>query len=92
MTTTNKPLTLEDLTRAMRVVADYPIPVSGIRTSHSVPYGRVFRQWDTYGKLWLWTNRGEVEDMPHIEWNGMEVIAGADILGPALIGVPVYHE
>lgn len=68
------------------------IPLAGVRASHAIPYGRYFKQWDTNGRPWLWVNRGEVEDMPHASRDGVEVIAGAGILGPELIGVPVYFE
>jgi len=31
---------------------------------HSVPYGRVYSQWDTRGRLLVWVNRGEIADIP----------------------------
>lgn len=75
-----------------RLVADAPTAIAGIRTHHAVPFGRHFKQYDTNGRLWLWVNRGEVEDLPHVQYHGFEVIAGAGILGPELMGVPVYNE
>jgi hypothetical protein len=38
--------------------------IHGIWASHKVPYGKVFRQWDTLGRLWCWCNRGEIADLP----------------------------
>lgn len=84
-------LTLDSILKAMEAIKGPPIP-RGLRTSHSVPYGRVFRQWDTRGDLWLWVSRGQVEDMPHIDWNGIAIVVDADLISPAFGGIPVYHD
>jgi hypothetical protein len=42
-----------------------PLPPNRFIAHHSVPYGRVFRQWMTNGDLVVWVNRGEVEDPVH---------------------------
>jgi hypothetical protein len=34
---------------------------------HSVPYGRIFKQWDARGRLLVWVNRGEIEDLARRE-------------------------
>lgn len=50
--------------------------------SHSVPYGRVFRQWRTDGRMIAWVNRGEVADMERRR-----------ALDPfvAVLGTPIYN-
>lgn len=58
----------QSMFEALKVIGDQykdlpPVP-SGFLASHSVPYGRVFNQWDTKGRLWVWCNRGEVADLP----------------------------
>lgn len=55
----------EEIARYEAALAKLPPPVAGILASHRVPYGRIFRQWDTKGRLWVWANRGEIEDLPH---------------------------
>jgi hypothetical protein len=37
---------------------------SGFLAHHSVPYGRLYRQWDTKGRLWCWVNKGWMADLP----------------------------
>lgn len=40
-----------------------PIP-RALLMNHAVPYGRLFRQWDTNGDLWIWINPGQIYDLP----------------------------
>lgn len=66
-----------------------PRRVRGIRTSHAVPYGRVFRQWDTNGDLWAWVNRGEIEDLPR----GPQPHPAVGVFTVIDFGsIPVYNE
>lgn len=52
---------LRDLDRiAARLAALPPRPYC-FMADHKVPYGQVFRQWDTRGRLLVWINRGEIE-------------------------------
>lgn len=60
---------LADLWKAVETINTAPPLVRGIRAHHAVPYGRVFRQWDTNGQLWAWVNRGEIEDIPRAKPN-----------------------
>lgn len=46
------------------MVADLPPRPHCVIASHAVPYGRIFRQWDTRGRLLIWANRGEFADIP----------------------------
>lgn len=64
-----------------------PIP-RGVITDHRVPYGRAFKQWDTNGDLWLWVNRGEIEDIPRARPHD----ALFAMLPPSLTGIRVYNE
>lgn len=34
----------------------------GFLAHHSVPWGRLYRQWDTKGRLWCWVNKGWIFD------------------------------
>lgn len=47
----------------MARLRDVP-PRAYVMAHHSVPYGRVYRQWDTDGHLLIWVNRGLVADLP----------------------------
>lgn len=44
-------------------LADAPPPIRCLLASHAVPYGQVYRQWDTNGELFVWVNRGEIADV-----------------------------
>lgn len=58
---------LEDFARLAELIkgpSDAPAPVFRIVASHAVPFGRVFKQYRSDGRLLLWVNRGEVADMP----------------------------
>lgn len=58
--------------------------------SHSVPYGRVYRQWDTRGRLLVWVNRGEVADMPlHRAADPNRALAPSFYDSAILTGIPV---
>lgn len=58
---------------------------------HDVPYGRVFRMWDTRGFMHAYINRGELHDMRVADYRQTPVF-GRDVLGPGLTGVPVFVE
>lgn len=53
-----------DLRRFAAIVSQLPPRPHCVIASHAVPYGRIFRQWDTRGRLLIWANRGEVADIP----------------------------
>lgn len=77
----------------VEVINEMPIPPSGIRAAHGVPWGRVFRQWDTRGRLWLWVNRGWLEDLPRAKplGPGLEIIT-SPLCPPSVVGIQVYYE
>jgi hypothetical protein len=65
-------------------------PRTFIMAHHSVPYGRVYRQWNTHGHLLLWVNRGLIADLPRAKVYGLSV-AISDIVPPGLGGIPVIN-
>lgn len=52
---------------------------------HDVPYGRVFRYYDTKGRLIAYCNRGELADLPRAPKGSASNLA-------RLFGVPVHVE
>lgn len=87
---TMPPVDLADATReAVQAFAKLPPPIAGIRTSHHVPYGRTFRQWDTRGRLWVWVNRGEVEDLPR---GPRPTPGGVNVVAYDFNAIPIYNE
>lgn len=81
---------LADLQEWTAKINAMPPAPSGIRAHHSVPYGRLFRQWDTKGRLWVWANAGMIQDLPRqpYEAKGSRVHS---LDGPAF-GIPIYSE
>lgn len=63
--------------------------IHGIRASHKVPFGRVFRQWDTDGKLWCWCNRGEIADLPQ---GSRPNVFNANWTTLDLSAIPIYNR
>lgn len=59
--------------------------------SHSVPYGRVFRQWNTRGDLLVWVNRGEIADPARRKDRSEYGIAPNAIDTAALMAIPVVN-
>lgn len=57
-----------DMLDAMkRQMAMTPPALRAIFASHAVPYGRVYRMWNTRGEMIAYVNRGEIEDMPRVK-------------------------
>lgn len=57
----------EDLSRTIRQqLKDAPPIPSAFLTHPAVPYGRVFRQWDTKGWLWLWVHPDVLACLPRV--------------------------
>lgn len=81
---------MADLQRAITMVENMPPSPHAIRMHHSVPVGRIFRQWDTRGRLFIWANPSVYDEMKHTKYGPID-IAAWDILSPAVIGVPVWH-
>lgn len=75
-------------------IAELPPRPWCIRASHAVPYGRVFRQWDTRGRLIVWANRGEIEDIPRYAATRADryAIAPNAIDTALLTAIPVVKE
>lgn len=64
------PLTRETFMDLHKIVdeAREAAPVcSGFLAHHAVPYGKIYRQWDTKGRLWCWVNKGWMADLPRAE-------------------------
>lgn len=68
-----------------------PVPAR-IRASHAVPYGDVYRQWNTRGELELWANRGELEDLPRVEAPHPGIDVRVSAIAPPGFGVPIVNE
>lgn len=54
----------EELVAVLAIAAsldDTPV-ARAILASDAVPFGTVRRQWDTKGRLYVWVNRGQVND------------------------------
>jgi hypothetical protein len=56
---------------------------------HDVPYGRVFKMWDTRGQMHAYINRGQVHDMAVTDYRETPVFR-RDLLRPQ--GIPVFLE
>lgn len=66
-----------------------PPVASAILASHRVPWGKLYRQWDTRGRLLLWVSRGELEDA---RIRRLAFAQGGDPMAPMVIaGIPLYH-
>lgn len=80
-----RPFDLEAVRELSENLAANP-PVTAIYASHSVPWGKTFRQYLTDGRLIVWVNRGEVAEIPPaISFRD----AGALI---AMLGIPIYNR
>jgi hypothetical protein len=77
----------EEFRRMAREIAALPPPPRAFLMHHSVPYGKLFRQWDTRGHLYVWVNPGEIFDLPVRAMYGEPY--GAKILPEHLTGIPV---
>jgi hypothetical protein len=85
---------INEIKRWQAKLADLPPTPRCIMASHLVPYGRVYRQWNTRGELLLWANRGEIADLPRAE--RASAAFGIDVavstLAPAdSFGIPVVN-
>lgn len=79
---------VEQLREWQRQIDAAPPVAARIRASHAVPYGQVFRQWNTRGALELWVNRGWVADLPRAKHAGID-LAISELVPP---GIPVFNE
>lgn len=84
------PRLFDDLRAMQAKINALPPAPSGIRLSHEVPYGGVYRQWDTKGRLWIWCHRGALMDAigPRV---GRDRYDGP-IGNAAAWGIPIYVE
>lgn len=55
---------IQELFKLNEELAKLPPAPRALVASHEVPYGRIYRQWDTRGDLFIWVNRGEIADLP----------------------------
>lgn len=61
-----KPMTADDFRRMSTLIeeANESAPrCHGFLAHHGVPFGRLYRQWDTKGRLWCWVNKGWIADL-----------------------------
>jgi hypothetical protein len=61
-----KPLAADDFKAMSKLIqeANETAPrCHGFLAHHSVPYGKLYRQWDTKGRLWCWVNKGWIADL-----------------------------
>lgn len=85
---------IRDLVRIQAELGALPPQPRAIYTSHSVPWGRVFRQWTARGDLIVWVSRGEFEDMPRVrpaEIAKLFDVPSRLVCPLAIWGIPVYH-
>lgn len=78
-----------EMRRVSEMVAALPPRPKCFMAHHSVPYGRVYRQWNTKGELLVWVNRGEVADMARYKPN--YAIAPNAIDTALLTSIPVFY-
>jgi hypothetical protein len=76
---------LDDLRRWSQVIAEAPPSPRAMLMHHSVPYGRLFRQWNTRGDLYVWVNPGVIHDLPRRKADHRV----GDMLSASLSGIPV---
>lgn len=62
---TMTPATFKELSTLIREADERAPRCHGFLAHHAVPYGKLYRQWDTKGRLWCWVNKGWIADMPH---------------------------
>jgi hypothetical protein len=85
---------IRDLRRTLRELDKLPPRPRAFYTSHSVPYGRAYRQWTSRGELIVWISRGEFEDMPRrkaVEIARMFEVPSQMVLPLSITGIAVYH-
>lgn len=80
-----------DLKRMMTEVDKLPPRPRYFIARHDVPYGRVFRMWDTRGQMHAYVNRGEIHDMRVADYRETSVLR-RDSLDPGITGIPVFLE
>jgi hypothetical protein len=54
---------IAEMRRVSGMVAALPPRPKCFMAHHAVPYGQVYRQWNTRGELLVWVNRGEIADL-----------------------------
>lgn len=73
-------------------IANSPPRFAYLIARHDVPYGKVFRMWDTRGRLYGYVNRGEVHDLPAAKHGQTSVHGLESIAKPGFFGIPVFLE
>jgi len=78
---------IDDLRQWSDRLREVPPAPHVVRAHYKVPFNRVFRQWDTAGRLILWVNRLQLEALPRREAQPSWLVA------PLLpLGIPVVYE
>jgi hypothetical protein len=75
---------LRDMQRTLDALPPQP---ARFRAHHSVPYGRIYRQWNTRGELEIWINRGLIADLPRAKAE----LGSFALFQPSLTGIPVVN-
>lgn len=58
---------------------------------HDVPYGKLFRMWDTRGQMHAYVNRGQIHDLAYRSYKSTSVHPFG-LARPDLTGIPVFEE
>lgn len=76
-----------ELTGWLEKARVYPVGPYKLVAHHSVPYGRVFRYYDTKGRLVAYVNRGQIADLPRMPRARVPLV-----LDSTLCGIPIEVE
>ena len=80
---------IAEMRRVSEMVAALPPQPKCFMAHHAVPYGQLYRQWNTKGELLVWVNRGEVADLTRRKPN--YAIAPNAIDTALLASIPVVN-
>lgn len=80
---------IDELRQVIEASRDAPPVAREIRASHAVPWGRTYRQWNVFGELLLWVNRGELAEILAPAREYREIGLG---FADGLLGIPLVFE
>lgn len=81
-----------ELRRMRDEVAKLPPRPRYFIARHDVPYGKVYRMWDTRGYMHAYVNRGELHDLVLTHVKGGTEVHGLGVVSPGFFGIPVFME
>lgn len=84
---------LKDLQEWQRRFYAAPPVADRIIANYDVPPGKVFRYWDTRGRLWAYVNRGAIEMLPRQKVD-LTPNVRVDVIemGRGAFGIQVFFE